>query len=135
MNCKDWSKGLNNSYIDNNKSIHGCIIKYPIFCPYKLGKYIFDFTRLKNIKCIENNKDSKKVLLKFSKFLYIKNHTKKIGFPLINKSPKLLLNFNDRNNFMLKFVKENLVDMDNKDLVNKIYKKNMPEYIKCDSNS
>ena len=104
-------------------------LNYPIFCPYKLGKYIFDFTRWKNIKCGENNKDTKKVLLKFSKFSYINKHTKKIGFPLINKSPELLLNFNERNNFMLKFVKENLVDMDNKKLVNKIYKKNMPEYI------
>ena len=129
MNCKDWPKGLNNSYIDNNEYIHGCVIKFPIFCPYKLGKYIFDFTRWKNIKCGENNKDTKKVLLKFSKFSYINKHTKKIGFPLINKSPELLLNFNERNNFMLKFVKENLVDMDNKKLVNKIYKKNMPEYI------
>ena len=129
INCKDWPKGLNNSYINNNIYIHGCIIKYPKFCLYKIGKYIFDFTKWKNVRCNENKKDTKKILLKFSKFHYINKNSKKIGFPLINKSSKLLLNFNENNNLMLNFVKENLVDMDNIDLVNKIYKKNKPEYI------
>lgn len=129
MNCKDWPKGLNNSYIDNNIYIHGCLIKYPNFCPYKIGKYIFDFTRWKNIKCYEKKKDTKKVLIKFSKSHYINKHTKKIGFPLINKSPKLLLNFDGQMNFLKNFVKENLVDMDNIHLVNKIYKNYKPEYI------
>ena len=63
INCKDWPKGLNNSYIDNNIYVHGCIIKYPAFCPYKIGKYIFDITRWKNIECHKNNKNTKKVLL------------------------------------------------------------------------
>ena len=129
MNCKDWSKGLNNSYIENNIYIHGCSIKYPLFCPYKIGKYIFDFTKWKNIKCYENNKDTKKVLLEFSKSSFINNQTKKFGFPLVNKNPKLLLNFHDHNSYIREFIKENLIDMDNTDLVNKIYKENKPEYI------
>ena len=24
MNCNDWAKGLNNTYIDNNIEIHDC---------------------------------------------------------------------------------------------------------------
>ena len=129
MNCKDWSKGLNNSYIENNIYIHGCSIKYPIFCPYKIGKYIFDFTKWKNIKCYKNNKNTKKILLEFSKSSYINNQTKKFGFPLVNKNPNLLLDFHDYNNYIREFIKENLIDMDNIDLVNNIYKENKPEFI------
>lgn len=43
MNCKDWPKGLNNTFIDNNINKHGCYLKIPKICPYKIGKYIFDF--------------------------------------------------------------------------------------------
>ena len=129
MNCKDWSKGLNNSYIDNNIYIHGCSIKYPKICPYKIGKYIFDLTKWKNIKCNQNNKDTKKVLLEFSKSSYINDKTKKIGFPLVNKNPILFLDFHDYNSYIREFIKENLIDLDNTELVNKIYKENKPEYI------
>ena len=32
---KDWEKGLNNTYIDNNKNKYGCLIKIPKSCTYK----------------------------------------------------------------------------------------------------
>ena len=129
MNCKDWGKGLNNTYIDNNMNKHGCYIKIPKICPYKIGRYIFDLTKWKNIKCHENKENTKKVLLKFSNKKYINESTKRIGFPLVNKYPDLLLNFNEKYNKILNYTKENLVDMDNIDLVNKIYKENKPELI------
>jgi hypothetical protein len=129
MNCNDWPKGLNNTYIENNKNIHGCIIKKPNICPYKFGKYVLDFTKWKKIKCHNNKENTKKILLKFSNYRYINESTKRIGFPLVNKYPDLLLHFNEHNNTILKYVKENLVDMDNFDLMNKIYKENKPELI------
>jgi hypothetical protein len=129
MNCNDWPKGLNNTYIENNKNIHGCIIKKPTICLYKLGKYVFDFTKWKKIKCHNNKENTKKNLLKFSNYRYINESTKRIGFPLVNKYPDLLLSCNEHNNTILKYVKENLVDMDNFDLMNKIYKENKPELI------
>ena len=60
MNCKDWGKGLNNTYIDNNLEIHGCRIKFPRFCPYKLGEYVFDLTKWRGIECYKNKEDTKK---------------------------------------------------------------------------
>ena len=33
--CNDWGKGLNNTYIDNNKNKYGCLIKIPKSCTYK----------------------------------------------------------------------------------------------------
>ena len=35
FDCKDWGKGLNNTYIDNNKNKYGCLIKIPKSCTYK----------------------------------------------------------------------------------------------------
>ena len=129
MNCKDWAKGLNNTYIDNDINRHGCYLKIPKSCPYKIGKYFFDFTKLKKIKCENNKENTKKKLIKFSSKSYINKKSIHIGFPLVNKHPDLLLNFIEHNNTILKYVKENLVDMDNIHLVNKIYKENKPEFI------
>ena len=129
MNCNDWGKGLNETFIDSNKTKHGCYLKTPKLCPYKLGKYIFDFTKWKKILCKNNQENTKKILFEFSNSPYINKNTTRFGFPLINKHPDLLLNFNELNNKMLKYVKENLVDMDNVELVKKIYKDNIPEII------
>lgn len=65
MNCKDWAKGLNNTDIDNDINRHGCYLKIPKSCPYKIGKYFFDFTKLKKIKCENNKENTKKKLIKF----------------------------------------------------------------------
>ena len=129
MNCNDWPKGLNNTFIENNIYIHGCEIQKPKICPYKIGKYVFDFTKWKKIKCHNNKENTKKVLLKYSNCTYINESTTRIGFPLVNKHPDLLLFFNEHNNTMDRYVKENLVDLDNLDLVKKIYKDNKPEFI------
>ena len=40
-NCDDWPKGLNNSYIENDKSKYGCQIQIPKLCLYKRLEYIF----------------------------------------------------------------------------------------------
>ena len=129
MNCNDWPRGLNNTDIENNINIHGCIIKIPKICVYKLGKYVFDFTKWRGIKCYNNKENTKKKLLQFTEKPYINENTKRIGFPLVNIYPDLLLNFMEHNNTLLKYIKNNLVDMDNVKLVNQIYKDNKPEII------
>ncbi len=129
MNCNDWAKGLNNTYIENNNSIHGCRIIFPKFCPYKLGKYVFDLTKWKGLECYKNKENTKKLLLEFIEKPYININTKRIGFPLVNKCPQLFINFFEHNNTLINYTKKNLVDMDNKQLVKKIYKENMPELI------
>ena len=129
MNCKDWAKGLNNTYIDNDMNIHGCYLKIPKICPYKIGKYIFDLSKWKNIDCNENRKNTKKTLLKFSNYKYLNDDSKRIGFPLINKDPELIVNFNEHDNKLLNYTKHNLVDMDREELVKRVYKENRPEII------
>ena len=129
MNCKDWGKGLNNTYIDNNLEIHGCRIKFPRFCPYKLGEYVFDLTKWRGIECYKNKEDTKKKLLQFIEKSYINKNTKRIGFPLVNKNPDLLLHALELNNTLTKYIQNNLVNMDNTQLVEKVYKEYKPELI------
>ena len=67
--------------------------------------------------------------MQFTEKPYININIKRIGFPLANKHPVLLLNFIEFNNILMNYVKNNLVDMDNTELVEKIYKENKPELI------
>ena len=85
---------------------------------------------MKGLKCKQKHKGNTKLkILRFSNNKYINNNTKRIGFPLLNKNNDLFLAIKDNDDKLLKFVKNNLVDMDNKELVMKIYNKNIPEII------
>ena len=52
-------------------------------------------------------------------------NTKRVGFPLLNKDSKIFVSDGRLSNY----VKKHLVDMDNRKLVDKIYKNNIPEII------
>ena len=120
---------MNNTYIENNFNIYSCQIKIPKFCPYKIGKYFFDFSKIFDIKCLNNSK-SKINILKFSKSTNINNNTKKIGFPLTNKNIICLNRTNKlRNSGVSFFTKLNLIDMENKIQLKKLGKENIPEII------
>ena len=36
INCNDWPKGLNNTYIENDMNKYGCQIRFPKKCQYKV---------------------------------------------------------------------------------------------------
>jgi hypothetical protein len=91
LGCKDWQKGLNNTYIENNVNKYGCQIKFPKYCPYKFGRFFLDITKKTGIKC-GNDFTTKIKLLKFSKSKNINNNTMRIGIPL-NKKKKFLLQY------------------------------------------
>ena len=129
LNCDDWPMGLNNTMIDNNLDKYACKIQFPKFCPFKLGTYFLDFSKLKRISCKDNKYNTKYKLLKFSNYKYINENTKHIGFPLFNKDEEIFPAIKDNDNKIIQFVKSHLVDMDNKKLVKDIYKKNIPEII------
>ena len=110
ISCDDWSKGLNNSYIDNNKEIYGCQIKLPKVCPYKIGKYFYDKTKLFEQKCLNLTGKTKEKLLKKSKSPYISKNTHIFGYPLMNDDEILLkLNTSDYQSYFL----NNLIDVQN----------------------
>lgn len=134
-NCSDWPKGLNNTFLENNSSKYGCQIKIPKKCTFKIFKYIQDYTKLRKFDCkIYNNKRLKANLLRNSNSSYISITSQKIGFPLTNKDPICLKGLADddddnNNNHLYKYVLNNLVDMDNKEILNKYFKDKMPEVL------
>ena len=123
--CDDWKIGLNNTSIKNNINKFGCQIKFPKKCPYKIGKYFLDFSKIKGLKCEDRKLDGLNNILTITKSPYINSSTKRIGYPITNKEPIFLLDYKeDKNNFYNYFL-NNLIDMDNKELLNNIT--NIPE--------
>ena len=122
--CDDWKNGLNNTSIDNNKSKYKCLIQFPKFCHYKIGKYFLDVNRFYTDKCLIRNFNPRNIFLKQSQSPFINDKTFHIGFPLTNKEPKFL------NNIFIddfhKYVYSNLIDMNNLTLLN-LLKDKKPE--------
>ena len=127
INCDDWPKGLNNTFIENNITKYGCQIVFPKKCLYKFGKYFQDLTRLKGVNCTNTNKNDKQKLLQSSKSPYINETSIYIGYPLTNKDPICFLDFRDKDNKIKKYFLNNLVDMQNKDLLRKNFPQKIPE--------
>jgi len=128
-NCDDWPKGLNNTYIENDKSKYGCQIQIPKLCLYKIFEYFQDYTKLigKNCTNYYSGKKQKKRLIKYSRSPYINETVRRIGYPLLNKIPSSLLDFPGRKKVLEKSFLENLVDMDNQSILNEYYKEKVPE--------
>ena len=123
INCNDWAKGLNKTFIENNNNKYGCQITFPKKCPYKIGKYFMDFTKLKGVNCEYINLNGKQKILEVSRSPYINGKTKRIGYPLTNKDPICFYDYEENNNIVKDFIYKNLVDMDNKTIINKFIEK------------
>jgi hypothetical protein len=89
FNCDNWSKGLNDSSIDNISKDYPCLIKIP--SPHscylqEIGQY-FDLSKKYRPTCLDPNilKKEKNNFLKDLKELKYYNISKKnhFGFPLI----------------------------------------------------
>ena len=121
--CTDWSKGLNNTYLENDPTKYGCQISTPRRCGVNQ-----DLTKVtgKNCKTYKMT-GSRELLLKGSKSPYVKKNSKRIGYPLTNKDPICLKDFLDVDSLIEKYFYQNLVDMDNKEVLEKHYKNRMPE--------
>ena len=126
--CKDWDKGLNNTYINNDPSVYPCQIKIPKNkCFINILGPLFDFSKILNIKCEKRSRNEKNILI-YDSNLKNKNGVKRIGYPItigkkeeINGIPTLY------SETLYEFVKNNLVDMDDKILLKKLDKEQKPE--------
>ena len=107
--CNDWGKGLNNTYIDNNKNKYGCLIKIPKSFAYKIGKYFFDVFKTYSPNCYKKALNSREKLLKYSKSPYINNNTLHFGIPVITKDENV---FHKENyNLLYEYISKHLIDM------------------------
>ena len=96
--CSDWPKGLNNTFLEYNSTKYGCQII-----------------------------DAKQKILKLSNSPFINDSVNLIGYTLTNKDPICNLDFIDTDNIIEKFFLKNLVDMENKEVLNEFYKDKIPE--------
>ena len=129
INCDDWAKGLNETYIDNDDNKYGCQISIPKKCPYKILKYFQDITKIKGINCSNSKIKAKKKFLLLSKSPYLSKDTKRIGFPMTNKDPICLLDCID-DKIINKYFFSHLIDMDNKTQINKIFSEILVDFSK-----
>ena len=127
VDCNEWSMGLNNTSIDNNEEKYGCQIIFPKLCLYKILKNYQDLTKIQRIKCENSKKDAKKKILEKSRSPYLNENFTRIGYPLTNKDPVCYLDFEEQNNLISHYFLQNIVDMDNIEILESIFKDKMPE--------
>ena len=128
-NCSKWSKGLNNTFLDNNPTKYGCEIQFPKMCAEEVLGFFQDYTKIRGSDCqYRNTKKLKERLFRYSSSPYINEKTMRVGFPLTNKDPVCFNDFDYyENNPIDNYVSQNLVDMDNKEILDKYFKDKMPE--------
>ena len=127
--CSNWTKGLNETYIDYDDTKYGCEIVIPNTCAYKIMSPFQDNTKIQRKNCtLLNNKKMKQNLLLKSKSNYINTNSSCIGYPLTNKDPICFLDIVNRGSgFINNYVEENLVDMENKEILDNYFKEKIPE--------
>ena len=134
--CKDWDKSLNNTYINNDPSLYRCKINIPKNkCLISIIGPLFDFSKILNIKCGKRSNKEKIILINNSN-LKNKTDVKRIGYPItigkkeeINGKPTLY------SETLYEFVQNNLIDMDDKEQLNKLDENQKPEVTADFSNS
>ena len=128
--CKDWDKGLNNTYIENNSSKYPCKMKIPKSkCLINIVRPLLDASKFAGIKC-EKRQEKEKYLLK--NFLNYTNNTfiKRIGYPItIGKNSEIVGKPAMYSGTLLEFVKNNLINMDDKEQLNMLEDYQKPEVI------
>lgn len=116
--CKNWSMGLNKTYIDNNNTIYPCGI-IDILGPF------LDFSRF--VDCNIRKNREKYLLLKNSN-LRNKKDIKRIGYPItINEKDEEITSLYGKK--LVRYVTNHLIDMDDRKTLEKLNERKMPEII------
>ena len=128
LNCNDWGKGLNETFIINNNLIYGCEIQFPKKCSYKILHFFQDYTKIIGKNCTKIIKGKpRENLIKHSNSPFITKETKRFGYPLSNKDQSCIKLQNKK--ILKKNFLHNLVDIDNKNILDKYFKNKLPEVL------
>ena len=123
--CKNWGKGINGTFINNDESLYSCSIKIPKKkCLIDILSPFLDISKILHKKCEKRDNREKYLLKKVSN---LKSNVKRIGYPITvdNKNEikgKPILYARQLMNFMRK----NLINLDEMNLIN-ISKRQHPE--------
>ena len=128
IKCKGWEFGLNNTKLDNDKSKYPCSIIIPNKrCNLNYLGPNFDFSKGK--MCSQRKEEEKINLLKKANSSYVNANTKRIGFPITTHKEnfKLMVQLESVN--LYHEIMNNLIDMDNKEVLEKLGAKEKPEVV------
>ena len=128
IKCKGWEFGLNNTKLDNDKSKYPCSIIIPNKrCNLNYLGPNFDFSKGK--MCSQRKEEEKTNLLKKANSSYVNANTKRIGFPITTHKEnfKLMVQLESVN--LYHEIMKNLIDMDNKEVLEKLGEKEKPEIV------
>ena len=128
--CKNWDRGLNNSFISNNKTLYPCYISIPKNkCFIDIISPLIDMSKILNIKC-ENRKEKEKYLLKSSSNLKENKTIKQIGFPITIINKEEIKGYSPLYGEQLyKYIMNNLINIDEKNISNNHEQNKQPELI------
>lgn len=128
IKCKNWDYGLNQTKINNDKTIYPCNIIIPNHNCYLnfIGPF-FDFS--KGIKCTDRKEEEKKKLKKHSTSKNINKNTKRIGFPITTHKENYSLMKQKSSKKLYKEIMNNLVDMDDIKQLEQLGPKERPEIV------
>ena len=126
--CKDWAKGLNGSYIINDKNIYSCSINIPHEkCLIDIFSPILDFSNILNINC-KKRKEKEKYFLKQISNLNNSEKIEKIGYPItIGEKEEIKGRPAMYSKTLLDFVKNNLINLDEENQTKFIKEDRKPE--------
>ena len=127
--CKNWARGLNGTFINNDESLYSCSIDIPKNkCLIDIISPFFDFSRIFSIKCEKRKQKEKYLLKKISNFKN-KKEIKRIGYPIsIGDKDEIKGKAAPYSDTLLSFMKNNLINFDEYEKKN-ITNKKQPEVI------
>ena len=107
--CKDWSRGLNGTYINNDESLYSCSIDIPKNkCLIDIISPFLDLSKLLGKSC-EKREEKEKYLLKEISYFKNKKGIKKIGYPIsIGEKDEIKGKAAPYSSTLLAFMKKNL---------------------------
>ena len=111
--CKNWDRGLNGTYINNNKSLYSCSIIIPKNkCLIDIMAPFLDISKLSGKNC-ENREEKEKYLLKEISNFKNKTEIKKIGYPIsIGDKDEIKGRPAPYSDTLLSFMKKNLINIE-----------------------
>ena len=116
ISCKNWAKGLNNTYMNNDKNIFPYTVKMPKKCYINLFDGLFDMSILMGFRC-DKRKSYTKYLLRLHAFKAnnsnINKNTIRIGYPITANNIKFKKDLKNFDFFVRNEFYQNLIDMDN----------------------
>jgi len=128
--CKGWDRGLNDTFISNNKTLYPCSIVIPKRkCLIDILSPFLDLSKILNIKC-ENRKEKEKYLLKSISNLKSYSNITKIAYPITKINKEEINEYSPLyGEYLMNYIMKNLINIEDNNTINNLTTNKLPEII------